>query len=276
MSLLPRILSLLTLSLLICCGNPKEEHRKNITELETKLINDSAPNIDKEILDSLVSQYADFIHAYPDDPATPGYLFEAGKLSKDYEMLREAVEYFRLFLTQFPDHELVKDAGLLIENIKVESSKQIIRYETKLMNDTAPRIDYQTSGMLVKQYADFAFSFPNDPKTPEYFFQAGHISKAIQKPNKAIDYFQNVYDNYPEHERAAISIFLIAFSYETMLNQDDEALKYYQKFLDEFPDHELAKDARFSIEHIGISEEELIRMFEKNRSGQKDAEDVKR
>lgn len=53
-----------------------------------------------------------------------------------------------------------------------------------------------------------------------------------------------------------------AFIYENQLHGAEKAKKLYEEFMKKYPDHELAKDVKFSLDHIGKSDEELIKEFE--------------
>ena len=60
-------------------------------------------------------------------------------------------------------------------------------------------------------------------------------------------------------------MFLVAFIYDTYLKQLDQAKTAYEKVIEKYPNHHLTRDAKLSIEHLGMSDEELIKMFEEKQ-----------
>ena len=64
-------------------------------------------------------------------------------------------------------------------------------------------------------------------------------------------------------------LFLQGFVYESQLHNIIRAKEAYTEFIRKYPRHQLAKDAQFSIENLGKSDEELIKMFEEKNRAQK-------
>ena len=64
--------------------------------------------------------------------------------------------------------------------------------------------------------------------------------------------------------KAPEALFLAAFCEETLNGDAQQAKFFYEEFLKKYPAHGLAKDAQFSIQNLGKTDEELIKMFEQN------------
>ncbi len=60
-------------------------------------------------------------------------------------------------------------------------------------------------------------------------------------------------------------MFLLGFSYENDLKQNDKAREVYELFLKNYKSHELADDVQFSLNNLGKSPEDIIKQFEKNK-----------
>ena len=69
--------------------------------------------------------------------------------------------------------------------------------------------------------------------------------------------------------KAPECLFLKAFVFENQLNNLKDAEILYKEFIASYPNHPLTDDAVASLEYLGKSPEELVRMFqEKNAEGQ--------
>jgi TolA-binding protein len=126
----------------------------------------------------------------------------------------------------------------------------------------------QAAAKIVKLYNQLATEFPYDEKAAEYLFKAGEVSMGINMDFDALGYFQRIERDYPTFNKAPHALFLQAFIWDNKLNDDGKAEFLYKQFLEKFPMHEMAKDAQFSLEHIGKSDDELIKEFEKKQKEQ--------
>ena len=84
----------------------------------------------------------------------------------------------------------------------------------------------------------------------------------INMTAESIKYLDKVYNDYPRFEKRPYALFLKAFVLENQSNNLAEAERVYTQFIEEYPNHEMADDAKYSIDNMGKSPEELIREFE--------------
>lgn len=124
------------------------------------------------------------------------------------------------------------------------------------------RFDTTTALALIRQYEQFSIENPDDELTPSFLFKAGDLSMGMKKAHRAVSFFDQIIDNYPEYDKAPYSMFLKAFIYEDQLKDFDKAREGYEDFIEKYPDHDMAEAAAFSIMNLGKSPEELIREFE--------------
>ncbi|MCK5572158.1 MAG: tetratricopeptide repeat protein [Bacteroidetes bacterium] len=75
---------------------------------------------------------------------------------------------------------------------------------------------------------------------------------------KAVDAFSMYIRSYPEGEKSAVSVFMIGYIYNNELGMLDSARAAYEQFLSQYPDHEMAMSAKFELENLGRSPEELV------------------
>jgi outer membrane protein assembly factor BamD (BamD/ComL family) len=162
---------------LYSCNNTKKETEINkIKNMESKLYSDSTKSIMTSATNDLILEYAKFSNTFPDDSLSPEYLFRAGELSRAVNMSRQAILYYdkitytypkyrkvavcfflegfvyenqmndlinakkfyKLFITKYPTHPLVKDAKILIENLGKSPEELIQNFEEKEKQNKKP------------------------------------------------------------------------------------------------------------------------------------------
>ncbi|GIV44778.1 MAG: hypothetical protein KatS3mg035_1901 [Bacteroidia bacterium] len=159
-------------------------------------------------------------------------------------------------------------------NIDIADSKEDLEHQV----DSLERLLYsyeagslasnQAAAKIVKLYNQLATNYPDDSKAPEYLFKAGEVSMGINMDFDAIGYFQRLERDYPKFDKAPHALFLQAFIWDNKLNDDNKAEFIYKQFLEKYPMHEMAKDAQFSLDNLGKSDEELIKEFEQKQKKQ--------
>ena len=178
------------------------------------------------------------------------------------------MKLIKLLLLQFAVVSLFSCGAGKDENTEVSALTkeqmeiQIKDLEVKLYNDSSKIFNQSVADSVVKSYTDFVATYPKDEKASDYLFKAGEISMSMNRSLQAVKCFEQIVDNYPEYERAPYSLFLQAFIYDNQINNDNKAGEIYKAFINKYPDHAMVKDAEFSIQNLGKSDEELIKEFE--------------
>ena len=105
---------------------------------------------------------------------------------------------------------------------------------------------------------------PEAADAPEVLFKAVEIAvNTKQDPQQSIGLVNKLVTGYPKFDKNPVALFMLAsFVYEERLGDLDKARETYQQIIDNYPDSPFASDAALSIEHLGMTPEELIRMFE--------------
>jgi TolA-binding protein len=75
----------------------------------------------------------------------------------------------------------------------------------------------------------------------------------------AVNYYQAFVRKYPDLNSTPVAIFVIGFIYNNNLQMGDSAKIAYQEFIAKFPNHELALSAKFELENIGKSPDDIMR-----------------
>ena len=129
-----------------------------------------------------------------------------------------------------------------------------------------PEFDKKQGFQLVDAYINFSNQYIDDTLSAVYLYKAGEIAMNLMAGSQAILYFDKVISNFPSFSKVPECVFLKAFIFENQLNDLVNAEKYYNEFINQYPNHILAKDAKASLEYLGKSPEELVKIFqEKNK-----------
>ncbi|MGI6320925.1 MAG: tetratricopeptide repeat protein [Bacteroidales bacterium] len=152
--------------------------------------------------------------------------------------------------------------SLLSCNSKSKQIKVITEAEKDVYNPNLKSIDIGDAEFLVGKYIEFADNYPDDELSPNYLFNAGEILMNINRGQQAVETFNRIIKNYEDFEKLPETYFLSGFTYENILFNIRQAERTYKTLMEQFPDHELAKEAKYCIDNIGKSPEELIQEFE--------------
>jgi hypothetical protein len=133
-----------------------------------------------------------------------------------------------------------------------------------LFSNSEAKTDIKAGMLLVRKYATFYKLNPTDSIAVDRLFKAAEVSMGIGQGNLAVKYFRTISDEHADFHKAPEALFLSGFCSENLNNDIEQAKFFYEQFIKKHPDHKLAQDAKFSIQNLGKSDEELIKMFEEN------------
>lgn len=157
------------------------------------------------------------------------------------------------------------DTTANVTNAKPDKQKlysQIMNLEKEVF-DTTKSINRGVAINLMLLYSRYAHDFPEDSLSPEFLYKAAEVARGTGDGKNAVMYFKMLLDKYPNYPKRAISVFMLAFTYENLLNDTANARKYYTEFIKEYPKHEFADDAKQLLKYLGKSPDEIVKSFEK-------------
>ncbi len=146
---------------------------------------------------------------------------------------------------------------------------KVNEFEGKVFK-TDGTMDVTNANLLIDGYILFGESYPDAAESANLLFKAAEVSLGMNQAPRALALYQKVYTNYAEFEKRPFALFLQGFIYENNLGRLDDAQLIYEKFLVEYPEHPMADDAKYSLDNLGKSPDELIKEFEeknKNKQG---------
>jgi outer membrane protein assembly factor BamD (BamD/ComL family) len=165
---------------------------------------------------------------------------------------------------------------VFIAGCKSEKKKQAERIQENekiLFNDTSKTLNQKVALSQVTLYKEYADKYPEDTLAAQYLYKAADLAHGLRKNREALSMYKEFVAKYPSHQKAAASHFLIAFVYDNDFHYADSAKMKYREFLEKYPQHQLAPSARAALDQLemGLSDEELIKMFEARQDSLKKA-----
>lgn len=153
------------------------------------------------------------------------------------------------------------------KDISKESEKDVLldsitAFEKDLHSDIMLNPDKAVK--MINLYLEYSDQYNTDSLAPEYLYRAAEIAMNSDKPIDACSYLFRIEKKYKgQFDKMPAVIYMLGYVHENMLNDFDNAEVYYNKFLREYPDHPRAEEVKSVLSHIRMSDEELIRQFEK-------------
>ena len=122
----------------------------------------------------------------------------------------------------------------------------------------------------IATFSKYAEENPEAVDAPEYLFKAVEISiNTKQDAQQSIELVNRLVKDYPEFDKNPVALFMLAtFVYDEQQHDLDQARAAYQQIVDQYPDSPFARDAEISITQLGMTPEELIRMFESQENSE--------
>jgi outer membrane protein assembly factor BamD (BamD/ComL family) len=101
--------------------------------------------------------------------------------------------------------------------------------------------------------------YPNGQKASAALYLLGETyQNGKHDYHTAINYYQAFVKKYPDLNSTPVAMFIIGFIYNNNLQMIDSARIAYQEFVTKFPNHELASSAKFELENLGKSPDEIV------------------
>lgn len=144
--------------------------------------------------------------------------------------------------------------------------KEIQEMEKSLEDPTIPQ-KRELTEQLVEFYLSYADLFSKNPMAGDMVFKAGNQSVNLEKFDDALAHYDRIDKYFQTYQKRPESIYLQGFIYDTYKDEYGKAKEKYERLILLYPNHVLAEQAKQSIAHLGMSDEEIIRSFEKSSSG---------
>jgi len=146
-----------------------------------------------------------------------------------------------------------------------KSVQTITKLENQLFAQTSAGFDNVKADSLLKDYEAFMKRFPEDSVTLKYNFKAANLAMNMGNSAHAIELFDQFIQKYPDHPKAAVSMFFKGYIYENQLRNLDKAKEIYLQFIEKYPTGDFSNDARVALKNLGKSPEEMVKEFEEKQ-----------
>ena len=139
---------------------------------------------------------------------------------------------------------------------------QIQTFEKSLFAPEAVSFNKQKADSLLSLYEVFIKENPKDSLAPGFLFKAANIAMNSGDGPRALNFFEQYIQNYPDKPKASLCLFFKAFIYENLMQNLDKARETYLLFIEKHPSDDFTKDAKMALVNLGKSPDLLIREFE--------------
>lgn len=199
---------------------------------------------------------------YYSSNSTPSSILLMGDIYKNkLQDPRVADAVYASFVRAFPNHPRAAELKAQYADA-TPIPTQLTELSEQLYNDSLKRVDYQVANTLITLGEIQALVLPTDPQSPEMLYKVGQIAGSIRASERAIALNEWLYTRYPDHPRAGRALFLMAFTYDDELKDYDKARELYEEFLRQYPNDDFAQSARFQLDNLGKSANEIIEGFQ--------------
>lgn len=100
--------------------------------------------------------------------------------------------------------------------------------------------------------------FPNGRYAGWARFAIAESYRFKNQPREALDNYKLFYQQYPDMDPSALSLFLVGYIYGNNLQVYDSAKVFYEMFLEKYPNHDLAPSIKLELETLGKSPQEVL------------------
>lgn len=146
-----------------------------------------------------------------------------------------------------------------------KQEKKITAMENRLFSPNSTGFNKASADSLMQLYSEFIEKFPKDSLTPKYLFKAAGIAMNTGDGALSIKYFDKLYTEFPDDQKAPFCLFFKGYVQENVLHDYGLARGSYEMFLKKYPANEFADDAQAAIDNLGKTPEQMVKEFEAKR-----------
>lgn len=290
-----RILILLFATVLACTNDSSPEQKA--VKTQQKIYEEHPSDSTAADFVQALSRYIE-VHGL-EDSTSARYVVKAAQVSADHQHWNQALGFYKIYMVNYPDRpdqvNRLAEVITIMDTLQKPALSQVLyrsfterfgndpRAETyrqeidrvnisvdsllkeiglQMFNDSIYRLDENIARLYVDACEAAVMAQPDLPAAPEYLHRAAETARTLRDIPKAITLYDWIIEHYPNHPRAATSLFLKAFTFDNDLKDFENARVYYEEFLKKYPNNEFVESARFLLENIGKSEEELKEILE--------------
>ena len=149
-------------------------------------------------------------------------------------------------------------------NRAVKTSENDVKKAEEALFNQDMTTNFDAVPNAIETFSKYAEENPDADNALEYLFKAFEVSvNTKQDAQQSIGLCNRLVNTYPKFDKNPVALFMLAtFVYDEQLHDLDKARDAYQQVIDNYPESPFARDAEISITQLGMTPEELIKMFE--------------
>lgn len=191
------------------------------------------------------------------------YLMELGDIMININKTHASnVIYKQLSINNPNDPEIIRRMSLVDSIAKASDDYVKLLFDQMLINPDEMGINKVAAMKFVDAAEAFALAAPNDPKAADYLYKGAEVARSMRTMPKAMSIYDWILEDYPEYEKTPTVLFIKGFIMEQDFKKIDEAKAIYSQFLERYPDHQMASSAKFLLDNLGKSEEDILKDIE--------------
>jgi tetratricopeptide (TPR) repeat protein len=141
---------------------------------------------------------------------------------------------------------------------------EITLYEAKIRDTTiAANLNRSAYPQLAQAYLNHVDAFPDEGEAAKKLYDAGGLFMSVGDAEKAIGTWQKILDDYSGSKWAKNALIEQAFISENVLKDLEKAKVLYEQFIEKYPNDEFTDDAKFSLQNLGKSADEVLKSIQK-------------
>lgn len=144
-----------------------------------------------------------------------------------------------------------KNENELFEEIKVHNEKG--EYDLLIEKVNVMREDFKSSEKTLEAMELLGNLYVNNFIEPR---------NETENTKKAIDLFIEMNKNFPDNKKGKHYLFMAAFLSSEKLKDLEQARKLYTEFINKYPDDELTSSAKYELDNLGKSPDEILKNIE--------------
>ena len=203
-----------------------------------------------------------YIARYQDRPNLPELVQELISTTEKLNQPELNQVVYKSFVDRFPQHPTANELNARIDQKEVSVDSTLKFIGQNMFNDSNFRLNEERSRLYIQACKAATAIQPGLVNAPEFLYRSAETARTLRDIPTAIQLYDWIIDAYPTHPRAAVSLFLKAFTYDNDLKDFTKAGQYYNEFLTKYSDNEFAESAKFLLDNLGKSEEDLRKMLE--------------
>lgn len=121
-----------------------------------------------------------------------------------------------------------------------------------------PRVELKKYRNAIARNIDIYSYYPKSEESAKAVDLVQGYATQIEDYALSVEWSEKLINEYPEYKGRELILFNLANTCNLMTKDTIKAKKYFNMFIEEYPNSPLSADARFSVEHLGLSLEDII------------------